>query len=100
MFINVLLSGRRVGPPGSPTALETEFGWVLAGRIGTGRSTVDCIISNHVSFLNGDELLTKFWEIEDGPRQEATMFTPEEELVLQQFLATHKRSVDCRTNVQ
>ena len=100
IFISVMLNGRRFGPPGSPTALETEFGWVLAGGIGVGCSTADCMISNHVSFLTGDELLRKFWEIEDGPRHDPMMFTPEEKMVQRQFLVTHKRSEDGRFIVQ
>ena len=100
IFISVMLNGRRFGPPGSPTALETEFGWVLAGGIGVGCSTADCMISNHVSFLTGDELLRKFWEIEDGPRHDPMMFTPEEKIVQRQFLVTHKRSEDGRFIVQ
>ncbi len=32
VLVDALLPGRRIGPPGSPTALETHFGWVLAGR--------------------------------------------------------------------
>lgn len=31
IFVDVLLHGQRTGPPGSPVALETEFGWVLSG---------------------------------------------------------------------
>ena len=31
VFSEALLQGRRIGPPGSPVALETIFGWVLAG---------------------------------------------------------------------
>ena len=33
IFVDVLLNGRRTGPPGTPVALETEFGWVLSGTI-------------------------------------------------------------------
>ena len=29
----LLLQGRRTGPSGTPSAFETEFGWVLAGRL-------------------------------------------------------------------
>ena len=32
VYANVLLHGRRNGPPGSPVAFETKFDWVLAGR--------------------------------------------------------------------
>ena len=33
VFASVLRQGRRCGPPNSPTAFETEFGWVLAGTL-------------------------------------------------------------------
>ena len=63
---------------------------MLAGGVGTGHSTANHVISNHVSILIGDDLLRKFWEIEDGPRQDPMMFTPQEKLVLKQFLSTYK----------
>ena len=100
IFIAVLLNGRRFGPPGSPTALETDFGWVLAGGVGAGYSTANSISSNHISFLTGDDLLRKFWEIENAPRQDPMMFTPHEKLVVQQFISTHKHSEDGRFIVQ
>ena len=100
IFITVLLNGRRFGPPGSPTALETDFGWVLAGGVGAGHTTVNSISSNHVSILTGDDLLRKFWEIEDRPREDPMTFAPQEKLVLRQFLSTYKRSEDGRFIVQ
>ena len=32
VYIDVVKHGRRTGPPNSPVAFETKFGWVLAGR--------------------------------------------------------------------
>ena len=43
--MDILLSGRHTGPPGTPMALETEFGWVLCG--GTERGTHADQISVH-----------------------------------------------------
>ena len=40
IFLDVLRQGRRSGPSGSPTALETEFGWLLCGG---STSSHDCI---------------------------------------------------------
>ena len=34
IFAEVMMHGRRVGMTGSPTAFETSFGWVLAGKPG------------------------------------------------------------------
>ena len=52
MFVNVLLHGRWFGPPGSPVAFETEFGWVLAGE------TESCAPVNLITliFLLGDQM--------------------------------------------
>ena len=96
----MLLNGQRFGPFGSPTAFETDFGWVLAGGVGAGYSTGNSISSNHISILTGDDLLRKFWETEDGPRQDPMIFTPQEKLVLKQFISTHKHSKDGRFIVQ
>ena len=32
VFSEVMRQGRRSGMPGSPSAFETDFGWVLAGE--------------------------------------------------------------------
>ena len=45
MFIKTLLHGRRIGPPGSPIAFETKFGWVLAGRLDS------CDSGHHIMLL-------------------------------------------------
>ena len=61
------MHGRRTGPLGVPIAFETLCGWVLAGK--TDANIPDRnIVSHHVSFNNGDDLLYKFWEIEGYPR--------------------------------
>lgn len=38
IYADVLLQCWRNEPPGSPTAFETKFGWVLAGRASTSTS--------------------------------------------------------------
>ena len=89
VFVETLLQGRRTGPSGTPSAFETEFGWVLAGRLdspGPGH-----VISHHASFTVGDELLRRFWEIEENPSNEAC-HSPEERSVVQHFKETHYRS--------
>ena len=62
VFVESVLSGRRSGPPGSPMAFETEFGWVLAG--GTC-APFHHVVVHHSSLLSGDDLLHRFWEIEE-----------------------------------
>lgn len=75
MFIDVLHHSRRSGPPGSPTALETDFGWVLCGG-----STSSPDYSTHVrvtslqSFITSeDDILWRFWEIEEAPPDQSAL---------------------------
>ena len=64
IFAATLLQGRWTGPPGYPTAIETEFGWVLAGSNDPLNTT---LVANHVSLLSGNDFLRHFWEIEELP---------------------------------
>ena len=64
--------GRRSGPPGSPIAFETMFGWVLAGRTNSHTSICLSIATHHVSVTSTDDLLRKFWEIEESPKASPT----------------------------
>ena len=89
IFVDVLCHGRRFGPPGSPVAFETHFGWVLAG------STHSCspseqVATHHVLCVSGDELLRKFWEVEETPLSGSNL-TPEEKKVVQHFSDNHSR---------
>ena len=64
IFAAVLLDGLCMDHPGSPVALETELGWVLAG--GTDVPKVeDNVVSHHNTLLSGDDILRKFREFEE-----------------------------------
>ena len=95
VYTDVLLNGRRSGPPGSPTAFETMFGWVLAGRINSHTSVCLSIATHHVSVTSADDLLRKFWEIEESPKGPSNL-SPDERLVVQHFKDTHTRSDEGR----
>ena len=73
--MDVMCHGRRRGRRGSPNAIETTFGWVLAGNNNIEGS--DTIASHHMSILTGDELLRQFWEVEEKSVANSTL-TPEE----------------------
>ena len=48
MFSRVVRQGRRQGPPGTPVAIRTYFGWVLSGTISykdRQRREVSCVTS-------------------------------------------------------
>ena len=61
VFVAVLFHGRRSGPPGTPVAFETCFGWVLAGST-EAVSPIKQFATHHVSCLTGDNILRKFWD--------------------------------------
>ena len=86
VFIDVLRHGRRSGPPDAPTALETEFGWVLCGSSGpiSSLSTHTCVTTFHSSVASEDDILRQFWEIEESP-VEHTALSTEEQTVVQHF---------------
>ena len=88
VFVDVVRAGRRAGPTDSPTAFETDFGWVLAGNAGPSSPTHH--VSHHVSLLTGDDILRKFWEIEEKPMTDVVLST-EERSVMQFFDSNHSR---------
>ena len=58
-FVEVIRNGRRSGPHDTPTALDTAFGWVLAGNAGAQTDTP--LVSTHLtSVMTGDDLLRRF----------------------------------------
>lgn len=95
VYADVVLHGWRSGPPGSPVAFETMFGWVLAGRTATKVSTSLSVATHHVSVISGDDLLRKFWEIEESPRDPSNL-SPDERSVVQHFKDTHIHSNEGR----
>ena len=94
VFVDVILHGRRSGLPGTPIAFETCFRWVLAG------STECCslapqVATYHVLCATGDDVLRKFWEVEDGPLSETTL-SPEERSAVHHFKVNQTRTKDGR----
>ena len=70
MFVDDLSHGWRVGPPGSPVALETEFGWVFCGSTDSSMSTDHVnvhVTTLHSSTTCSDDILHSFWEVEEPP---------------------------------
>ena len=67
-------------------------GWVLAGEV---QPCVPClyVTSHHVALESGDDLLRRFWEIEQQPDGEPIR-SLEEKSVVQHFQDTHFRASD------
>ena len=94
IFVASLRSGWKIGPSQTPVAIETVFGWVLAGRTDDISPHVS-ITSCHVSLLTGDNLLRQFWEIEDCPSFDE-VFSAEEQQAICHFKETHCRVANGR----
>ena len=91
IFVAVLLQGRKSGPPGSPLAVETKLGWVLAGSTTVPKCDERFNVTSNHTLLAGDDLLCKFWEIEEKP-METPILTPEENTVFRHFESHHTQS--------
>ena len=91
VFVEILRHGRRTGPPGSPTAFETEFGWVLCGGAGSNASSTQAnlhVTTFHTSITSGDDILRRFWEIEESPTNQSSL-SMEERTVVRHFESNH-----------
>ena len=93
-FVEVMSYSRRIGPPGTPIAFETSFGWVLAGNT-SSQLPVHHIAVNHVAQLTGDDLLRRFCETEESPGVDR-LLTHEERTVLEHFKSHHAHLPDGR----
>ena len=87
VFAEVMLHGRRMGPPGSPIAFETKFGWVHAGNT-DACAPAHHVVTHRASLFTGDDILRKFWELEERPTTES-MLSPAERSVVQHFDTNH-----------
>ncbi|XP_036322025.1 uncharacterized protein LOC118736024 [Rhagoletis pomonella] len=87
----------RKGPPGTPMAQRTAFGWTLFGSV-DGIETAP----SHLQSLNCDvqlyRALTRLWELEEVPQK--THITDEERYCEDCFEATHRRASDGRFVVE
>ena len=94
VFQHLFLEGRVQGPPDTPAAWRTVFGWTVMGlyeetspakAITASAHFVDSTQVNQAS----DKLLYKFWELEE-PKNYDKLFTPEELRVEKHYEQTHK----------
>ena len=92
VFSAVVRQGRQSGMPGSPSAFETDFGWVLAGETNMHFSHLT-LLTHHTTISSGDDLLHKFWEIEEQPSEYSSL-SPEEQSVVEQFRKHHSHTSD------
>ena len=95
VFPYVMKSGRVEGPPNTPIAWETVFGWAVLGvytdkacqqALSAASFVVDPISAQPAS----DQMLFQLWKAEEPQRAETNTFSAEEERVENHFAQTHK----------
>ena len=89
LFSSILLHGWQKGPWGTPVALETHFSWILMGSMCQGhiQQQIMAYFSSHTT----DELLCKFWEVENFEHQ-GPLVLSEESSVLYHFHKNYSRN--------
>ena len=91
VFVSVLCQSQRMGPLGAPVALETVFGWFLSSNTEpiTKAEQVNLYVTTFHSFTSScDDILKKFWEIEESPLAKPAL-TLEERTVVKHFDTHH-----------
>ena len=91
IFVEVLRHGRRTGPTGSPTAFETEYGWVLCGKARSTPSSAQAnlhVTTFHTSVASGDDIHRKFWEVKETHACHSSL-SMEEHTVVRHFEKNH-----------
>ena len=97
VFVEVIRHGRWTGPHNTPTALNTDLGWVLVGS--TCAQTDSMLVSTHlisvVTGVTGDDFLRRYWKVEEKMVTNCTL-TVEERCALEHFNLYHSRDVEGR----
>jgi len=88
LYGSLLLPKLKQGPIGTPTAQLTVFGWIISGPTGNSNLNKRSVHSlNSVSDLSIDNLLQKFWQIEEISSKPP--LSEEDEQCEQHFIKTH-----------
>ena len=106
IFSWVVLHSRQFGPAGTPSAFtvgtpsafKAQFGWVLTGSIGQDNHKKCCYftLTEESQLLTcSNELLRKFWEVENPYLQDTTLSVTESK-VIEHFKENHHRDVEGR----
>ena len=86
VFGRVMRHGQRIGSPGSPSAFDTLFGWVLAGEVGMKQPTAGAMV--HCATITTEDLLRKFWEVKTYDSKQSPL-TVEQKILVQDFNERH-----------
>ena len=95
VFPYIFRTGKEEGPPNTPVAWDTVFGWTVLGMYSaTGckeaLSAPALIADPLTSQTTSDQMLFHLWKTEEQPRLESTEQSTEEERVEAHFAQTHQ----------
>lgn len=90
-FAQCILPEKITHPSGDPTAIKTIFGWMIMGNV--GMKTDKTFVAH--AYLNFDEDLQLFWEVEEC-NVEMSAFTTEEEMAEKHHKNNVQRQSDGR----
>lgn len=77
-LFHLIYDGQHVAPgPGLPTALHSVFGWVLTGKLDPSCRPPSTVASLVASTCALDEVVQRFWEVEEPPK--TRLAAPEDE---------------------
>ncbi|XP_065088562.1 uncharacterized protein LOC135710040 [Ochlerotatus camptorhynchus] len=99
VFLAILEDGKVKDGSGLPVAINSTFGWIVAGQV-FDASEVNCntaIISLSMD-MDIDKVLRKFWEVEEVNRPKP--LTQEEQQEVDFFNTTHRRDETGRFTVR
>ncbi|XP_073820296.1 uncharacterized protein [Musca autumnalis] len=102
VFFDLLLDGRISLGNGLPCLTNTVFGWIVGGSSPSRPNSTSLTCNLTVSTLedqNMDDLLKRFWEVEEYSKSPAT-FTEEEQACEEHFLQNSRFDSDGRVVVR
>lgn len=88
VLAQAIMQGVRTGPMGTPIAQQTQFGWILSGKIAMNPPKHNTVTSLHTT-SNLESLMERFLAIEAV--DETNPLNTEEQWCEQHFLDTHRR---------
>lgn len=87
VYCQVLKEGLLRGPAGTPVAQCTTLGWILSGQANTESEGDETVKVLH-SFVDDNEVIKRFWELESEPTSTSAKILSEEELKCEEIFAT------------
>lgn len=99
VYGQIIQEGIKKGPQGTLVAQATLFGWIISGVIEKSHQPHGKVVVMH-SYVEENELLKKFWEIEADTVNEKQILTEEEKQCESFFAETTSRGKDGRYTVR